>query len=392
MTTERVRARITGATSHGSLLELIRATGGMSRQQLLASTGMSRATLYERLEALLRRHFIYEAESMEATGGRRSRKIRFDDRGRVVLAFAMGQTHATVAVSDTNGLVLRARTVQHFINAPAEEVLQPLIRIGGELLDAGNEEQLIGIGVGVPAPVEAETGYVVHPTTIPGWEPGAVVTAMSARWPVPVVVENDARAGALGECRDDSDTTVYVKIATGIGCGIVVEGAILQGAHGAAGDIGHIHIASGGALCRCGRRGCLATFSSGGSLLDRLGNEGINTLDDIVAAAGAGNASVEAALLTAADVLGGALAATVTTVNPNKLVLGGKIGTIPLFANQVRDRVLRDVVERIAYGLTVTAGQPGDTAAVDGLTRLVIGKVYSAKAIDALLNDLVPSS
>ena len=163
MTTERVRARITGATSHGSLLELIRATGGMSRQQLLASTGMSRATLYERLEALLRRHFIYEAESMEATGGRRSRKIRFDDRGRVVLAFAMGQTHATVAVSDTNGLVLRARTVQHFINAPAEEVLQPLIRIGGELLDAGNEEQLIGIGVGVPAPVEAETGYVVRP-------------------------------------------------------------------------------------------------------------------------------------------------------------------------------------------------------------------------------------
>ena len=73
-------------------------------------------------------------------------------------------------------------------------------------------------------------------------------------------------------------------------------------------------------------------------------------------------------------------------------MLGGKIGTIPLFANQVRDRVLRDVVERIAYGLTVTAGQPGDTAAVDGLTRLVIGKVYSAKAIDALLNDLVPSS
>jgi predicted NBD/HSP70 family sugar kinase len=307
----------------------------MSRQQLLASTGMSRATLYERLEALLRRHFIYEAETMEATGGRRSRKIRFDDRGRVVLAFAMGQTHATVAVSDTNGLVLRARTVQHLINAPAEAVLQPLIRIGGELLDAGNEEQLIGIGVGVPAPVEADTGYVVHPTTIPGWEPGAVVTAMSARWPVPVVVENDARAGALGECRDDSDTTVYVKIATGIGCGIVVEGAILQGAHGAAGDIGHIHIASGGALCRCGRRGCLATFSSGGSLLDRLRNEGMNTLDDIIAAAGAGTMQA-LPLLSAADVLGGAMA-TVTTVNPNKPVLGGKIGPSP-FANQVRDR------------------------------------------------------
>lgn len=392
MTSERVPARITGATSHGSLLELIRATGGMSRQQLLASTGMSRATLYERLETLLRRQFIYEAESMEATGGRRSRKIRFDDRGRVVLTFAMGQTHATVAISDTNGQVLRGRTVQHRINASPDVVLQPLIQTGTQLLSIGDHERLVGIGVSVPAPVEAGTGHVSHPTTIPGWAPDAIVTAMTTRWPVPIVVENDARAGALGECRDDRETAVYVKVATGIGCGIVVEGSILRGANGAAGDIGHILIASDGPLCRCGRRGCLATFSSGGALLDRLRSEGMRTLDDIVGASGAGNATVEAALVSAADVLGGALASTVTTVNPNKLVLGGRIGTIPCFANQVRDRVLRDVAERISDGLVVDAGAPNDDAAVDGLTRLVIRKVYSANAIDASLYDLVPIS
>ncbi|MEO5992805.1 MAG: ROK family protein, partial [Arthrobacter sp.] len=188
MTIERVPARLSGATSHGHLLDLIRAAGGMSRQQLLASTGMSRATLYERLETLLRRNLIYEAESMEATGGRRSRKIRFEDRGRVVLSFALGQTHATVAVSDTNGRQLRSRSVEHRINAPEDTVLQPLIRIGTELLDAGTGETLIGIGVSVPAPVDAGTGYVVHPTTIPEWEPDAVVTAVSSQWPVPIVV------------------------------------------------------------------------------------------------------------------------------------------------------------------------------------------------------------
>ena len=387
MTIERVPARLSGATSHGHLLDLIRATGGMSRQQLLASTGMSRATLYERLETLLRRNLIYEAESMEATGGRRSRKIRFEDRGRVVLAFALGQTHATVAVSDTNGVLLRSRMVQHRINAPEDAVLQPLVRIGTGLLDAGTGETLIGIGVSVPAPVEADSGSVVHPTTIPDWRPNAVTSAMTAAWNVPIVVENDARAAALGECNVDGETTVYVKVATGIGCGIVVDGSILRGAHGAAGDIGHIHVASDGPLCRCGRRGCLATFSSGSSLLDRLTSQGMTSLDEIAHAAEHGQPDVEAQLLSAAEVLGGALAATVTTVNPNRLVLGGKIGTIPYFAERVRSRVLKDVVERIAEGLMVVAGATGDHAAVDGLTRLVMRKVFAPDAIDTLIAD-----
>jgi predicted NBD/HSP70 family sugar kinase len=386
MSAERVPAKLSGAASHGHLLDLIRSTGGMSRQQLLASTGMSRATLYERLDTLMRRELIYEAESLEATGGRRSRKIRFDDRGRVVLAFALGQTHATVAVTDIAGRELRSRTLQSRIDAPAADVLDPLIRLGAELLAAGAEgaeESLVGVGLSLPAPVEAGTGHVVHPTTIPEWEPDAVVASLSRAWQVPLIVENDARAGALGECTADDETIVYVKVATGVGCGVVVDGSILHGAHGAAGDIGHILVASDGPVCRCGRRGCLATFSSGAAIIDRLGGQGIVAMADVVQAARQGDETVEAVLRSAADVLGGALAATVTTVNPNRLVLGGVIGTIPVFAEQVRTRVLRDVVDRIADGLEVLAGAEGDHAAIDGLTRLVVRKVFAPENIDA---------
>jgi predicted NBD/HSP70 family sugar kinase len=386
MSAERVPAKLSGAASHGHLLDLIRSTGGMSRQQLLASTGMSRATLYERLDTLMRRELIYEAESLEATGGRRSRKIRFDDRGRVVLAFALGQTHATVAVTDIAGRELRSRTLQSRIDAPAADVLDPLIRLGAELLAAGAEgaeESLVGVGLSLPAPVEAGTGHVVHPTTIPEWEPDAVVASISRAWQVPLIVENDARAGALGECTADDETIVYVKVATGVGCGVVVDGSILHGAHGAAGDIGHILVASDGPVCRCGRRGCLATFSSGAAIIDRLGGQGIVAMADVVQAARQGDETVEAVLRSAADVLGGALAATVTTVNPNRLVLGGVIGTIPVFAEQVRTRVLRDVVDRIADGLEVLAGAEGDHAAIDGLTRLVVRKVFAPENIDA---------
>ncbi|WP_167133745.1 ROK family protein [Arthrobacter sedimenti] len=384
-------AGLSGVASHGSLLELIRSTGGLSRQQLLTETGMSRATLYERLETLVRRRFVYEAEALEATGGRRSRKIRFDDRGRVILAFALGQTHATVSVTDTAGYQLRSRTISHRITEPADTVLAPLLALGTELLDSEPGEVLTGVGVSLPSSVEAATGHVVHSTTIPDWAPDAVVSAMSGRWPVPLVVENDARAAALGERRTDDETIVYIKIATGIGCGIVVDGSILHGAHGAAGDIGHIRVASDGPVCSCGRHGCLATFSSGRSLAGQLAASGYPTLQSISEAARRNVPEVAQALTVAALVLGRALATTVTTINPDRLVLGGTIGVLPSFVEQVRDRVLADVVDRIARGLTVEGGAGGDDAALQGLTTLVMRKVFAPAAVDGLLLDYAVS-
>ncbi|WP_294567109.1 ROK family transcriptional regulator [uncultured Arthrobacter sp.] len=385
MAVERVPAGLGGAASHGSLLDLIRSTGGLSRQQLLAATGMSRATLYERLDALVRRGLVYEAEPLEATGGRRSRKIRFDDRGRVILAFALGQTHATVSVTDTAGRQLRTCTLAHRISAPADTVLGPLLAAGAELLEQETSEILTGVGVSLPSPVEAATGHVVHSTTIPGWPPDAVVAAISGRWPVPLVIENDARTAALGERGTDAETLVYVKVATGIGCGIVVDGSILHGAHGAAGDIGHIRVAPNGPVCSCGRHGCLATFSSGRSLGLKLGPAGYPTLPEISAAARRDEPVVIDALTAAADVMGRALATTVTTINPDRLVLGGTIGVLPAFVDQVRERVLSDVVGRIAEGLTVEGGAAGDDAALEGLTTLVMRKVFAPAAIDGFL-------
>ncbi|MBN3499830.1 ROK family transcriptional regulator [Arthrobacter pascens] len=387
MSQERMPASHGGATSHGHLLELIRSTGGLSRQQLLAATGMSRATLYERLETLLRRGFIYEAESLQATGGRRSRKIRFDDRGRVVLAIALGQTHATVSVTDTRGTPLRSVTTSQEISGPADSVLSPLIQAGKSLLSQGFDEVLTGVGVSLPTPVEAGTGFVAHATTIPGWPPDAVARAVKDAWDVPFVVENDARAAALGERTSDAETIVYVKVATGIGCGIVVEGSILRGARGAAGDIGHIRMAEDGPVCRCGRQGCLAAYSSGRAISDRLSDQGITYLQAVSDAARAGDPRVAPIIGSAAAVLGRALSATITTLNPDRLVLGGIIGTIPGFVDQVRATVMAIVVERIADGLTIEAGDPGDQSASQGLATLVMRKVFSPEAINAAVND-----
>ncbi|HYY89447.1 MAG TPA: winged helix-turn-helix domain-containing protein, partial [Chloroflexota bacterium] len=110
-------------TSHGSLLDLVRSSGGMSRRQLIEETGMSRGTLYERLDTLARLGLIYDAETLGATGGRPARRVRFEDRGRVALAVDFGHTHARVSVTDLDGTELRAVTRALTITEPPETVL-----------------------------------------------------------------------------------------------------------------------------------------------------------------------------------------------------------------------------------------------------------------------------
>jgi hypothetical protein len=221
----------TVAASAGHLLELLRLRGGMSRQQLLAETGMSRGTLYGRLDALARLGFVYEAESLAATGGRPARRIRFDDRGRVLLTVDLGQTHARIAVTDLLGSQLRRAVLPLDVAAGPAVVLGPVLEHAAKLLAVGATERLAGLGVGVPAPVDPTSGAIVR-ATWPGWSSDVVADSFGLRWSEPIVVENDARAAAVGESRSPDETLVYVKLATGLGCGVVVDGEVLRGAVG----------------------------------------------------------------------------------------------------------------------------------------------------------------
>lgn len=371
------------AASHGSLLALVREREGLSRQQLLDETGMSRGTLVTRLDTLTRLGLVYEAESLGATGGRRARRIRFDDRGRVVLTVDIGHTHARVSVTDLLGSELRRADLALRVEHGPDAVLGPVLDLAEKLVAAGHGERLAGVGVGVPAAVDPASGWVLHPTSLPGWAPDAVVEAVRPRFARPVVVENDARAAAVGESRSDAETLVSVKVATGIGCGIVVGGDVLRGAGGVAGDIGHVRVGGPAPepVCRCGRPGCLAAYSSGRALLARLAPHGFRTLADIVA--DPGHRAVRTELALAADVLGGALATTVTTVNPHRVVLGGTLGVLPPVVDGVRARILDAVTERARPA--VEASILGGRATPRGLARLVVRRVFGADAVDELV-------
>ncbi len=383
------------ATSPGHLLALLRETDGLSRGDLLEATGLARSTLYERLDYLFASGLAYEAETLRSTGGRPARKVRFDDRGKRILAFDIGHTHARVTVLDLAERVISTRNHRIDISADPKEFLGPALVDADELIEG---RQLVGIGVGVPSPVDRVAGIISRHSIMPRWEPETLDALIGSRFRVPVYPENDARAFALGEA-SENEMLVAVKFASGLGCGIVVDGEVLDGVGGAAGDIGHIRVVpEGGELCRCGRRGCLASVATGWALLKAVGTSNAHhpslaavatdpattleqLLDDDT------NETIQTAIVRAAEALGAALAGTVATLNPDRVVLGGRLGSLPIVIDTVRARILSDAHPSVTRNLVVSASAHGDLAPSIGLARLVMHRLYSVAAVNALLSD-----
>ncbi len=389
------RGSLLGAASPGHLLELIRTRAGWTRQQLLTETGMSRTTLFDRLEFLFAHGLVYEAGSTGSAGGRPAVLLRFDDRNRVVLVFDLGQTHARISVTDLAGRTIRMAALRPDISDPPDAVLPLLIAQAERLIATGAAEQLVGVGMGIPGPVDTRTGRLGITTTMPGWEEFPIEQTLRAYWDVPLLIENDARACALGEASvaglDRDATILAVKFASGIGAGIVVNGQVVGGADGAAGDIGHIRLTESGPICRCGREGCLAAWASGRALVHQLRPIGVRSVDDLVLRAQTGDPAVLSAVADAAGALGRVLATVVAIINPHVVALGGSVGRLPEVVAEIDRRIHADAVDRTTRQLTVRAALLGDESATVGLAAAVVAQVFSAAAIDALSDQPRPS-
>ncbi|GAA0945326.1 ROK family protein [Virgisporangium aurantiacum] len=370
-----------GATP-GHLLELIRSRPAWTRQQLLDATGMSRPTLLERISPLFAAGLVCEAGSTASIGGRPAQLIRFDDRQLTVLTFDVGHTHARVGLTGVHGgelhSVSRRIDVSH---TPPDAMLADLVAVADGVLASCPPQRLIGVGVGLPGPIEPGTGLPKPTTILPGWDAYPLPDVLRERWDVPMVFENDARALAFGEAsRHPGETVLGVKWATGIGAGLATGGMSLTGDDGTAGDIGHVKLARTGPECRCGRRGCLAAYASGHALLGQLG---FGSLTDI--ALRADEPPVHRALVTAGRKLGTVLASLIAMANPRTLVLRGIIGALPGVVDAVGTRIRDITLLRSTAGLRIVPSSLGERAATVGLVNLVVGRVLAPEAIDRAL-------
>ena len=385
----------------GSMLALIRDAEGTTRAELVARTGLARSTVAQRLDQLFAHGLLREAGESESTGGRPPMTFAFNDDAGVVLAADLGATHARLAVTNLGGRVLAEEAGEERIASGPEQVLEWTDeRFHVLLREAGRrDEDVRGIGIGVPGPVEHATGRPRNPPIMPGWDGYPVPERFADRYNVPVLVDNDVNIMALGEHWTQwrsVDHLLYVKVATGIGCGVVVDGLIHRGADGAAGDIGHIRVAAPMAeevTCACGNVGCLEALASGRAMAERLRAEGFEAADSraVVELARAGEAAAVRLVRESGRLIGEVLAASVNFFNPSVIVIGGDVAQAQeqLLAG-IREVVYQRSLPLATRHLRIVRSQLADRAGVIGAAVMVIERVLSPAAIDAAIAAVAP--
>jgi predicted NBD/HSP70 family sugar kinase len=381
--------------SPGSVLRLIREGRAVTRTDVMDVTGLSRSTVMQRLGVLLSAGLLLEEpDGGPSRGGRRPSALAFNEGIGVVLAADLGATHGRLAVCDLGGAALAEREEPTRIADGPEPVLDWVEQTFEALLaEAGHSgENVLATALGVPGPVEVETGRPVSPPIMPGWDDYPVADRLRERFGAPALLERDVHAMALGEHRRhhrELAHMVFVKVATGIGAGIISDGELLRGNHGRAGDIGHIRaIRQSDVMCTCGNRGCVAVLATATAVIRQLDEAGIEagSTAEVVELVKSGDAVAMHQVREAGRVLGAALAAVVSVVAPAAIVVGGEMAEAsePLLAG-IRESVYQRASARATQELRILTSRLGPRAGVVGATTLALEHVLEPAYVDALL-------
>jgi predicted NBD/HSP70 family sugar kinase len=391
-----VRSTLFGA---GLMLELIRDGVAVTRAELVRRTGLSRSTIAHRLDVLIAHHLVREDGASPSTGGRPPATLAFNPSAGMVLAADLGATHARLALTDLAGETWAEEERGLDIATGPERVLGAVHERFLELLrDAARGPQHVrGIGVGVPGPVAHSTGQPVNPPLMPGWDGFSIPGWFAERYDAPVLVDNDVNVMAMGEQRtqwSECEHLLFVKVGTGIGCGIAAERRIRRGALGAAGDIGHIRLSGhDDVICQCGNTGCLEAVAGGRALAERLAAAGRDaaTSLDVVRLVRAGDTLAIRLVREAGRNLGEVLASCVNLFNPGAIVIGGALGQAhePLLAG-VREVTISRSLPLATRHLRIVPSRLGARAGVVGAGMMVREHVLAPEAVERALEDSAP--
>ncbi|TPW77368.1 ROK family protein [Schumannella soli] len=384
----------TPASGAGELLRVLRDGTPRTRAELAEQLGVARSTLGLRIDALLDTGLVGPGDDGVSTGGRPPSRIALRPDARVVLAADLGAGHARIALTDLLGVTLAEHSADIRIADGPDAVIAWVADRAEELLaELGRtRDDLLAAGIGVPGPVDHASGRPVSPPIMPGWNDVDVPRLLRERLDVPVFVDNDVNLAALGErthAHPDVDDLLFVKVATGIGLGLVADGQLRRGAQGTAGDLGHVRVARGaGVRCTCGNEGCLEALAAWPAIAAALAAEGVEvgSAGDLLALVESGDVRAVAAVRQAGRDLGEVLATCVNLINPSVIVIGGSLAQIgeQLLAG-VREVVYSRSTPAATAALQITLSQTREHAAVYGASMLAIDAALSPDAVESLV-------
>jgi glucokinase len=383
-----------GSTVTSELFQILRDGKPRTRTELSAMTGLARSTVALRIDALMRLGLVGPVGDAVSTGGRPSSQFAIAASGRVVLAVDVGASHVRIAVSDLTGRIQAETGESILVTDGPEAVLGWVVTAARELLEGLGREagDLLAIGIGLPGPVEHSTGRPINPPIMPGWDRFDVPGWFRGSFDCAVLVDNDVNIMALGERElawPDVDHLIFVKVATGIGSGVISGGFLQRGAQGTAGDIGHVYVARGADVpCQCGNRGCLEALASGPAIGRALRAVALDasTSQDVVELVKRGNIDAIQAVRQAGRDIGEVLTTCVSLINPSAIVIGGSLAQAGehLIAG-VREVVYTRSMPLATEHLQISQSKAGPDAGVLGASMLAIHHALSPENIEAMV-------
>jgi predicted NBD/HSP70 family sugar kinase len=369
----------------------------LTRADVMQRTGLSRSTVNIRVDALLSGGLIVPSGEGARTGGRPASRFAFNHDLGVLLAADIGATGMRTAVCDLRGTVITERDRVLDVAEGPQVVLTAVNQVFKEMLaEAGRTPaEVHGVGLDVPGPVDFDIGQVVSPPIMSGWDRYDIRGWFADHYDCPVLVDKDVNAMAFGEHRSvyrDVPQLLMVKVGTGVGAGLIVGGDVYRGADGAAGDIGHIQVTVDDVdvepICRCGNTGCLEAYAGGWALVRDLRAAGatVSTVDEAVALIRTGNVTAVRLARRAGRILGGAIADSVSLVNPRVVVIAGQLTRVEeqLFAG-IREMVYRRSLPLATRRLQIVPTRLGTRAGLIGLALLLADRIFTPDRVERLL-------
>ncbi|WP_366942525.1 ROK family transcriptional regulator [uncultured Serinicoccus sp.] len=374
------------------VFELLRDGRPRTRAQLAEETGMARSTVAARVDVLLRMGLVAPVGGARSTGGRPPALIAMNPAARVVAGVDVGATHAVAALTDLGGTVLGERRAALDVADGPDVVLGWVTGAIGELLAETRRPaaDLAAVGIGLPGPVQHSSGRPINPPIMPGWDRYDVPAHLQRTYAVPVLVDNDVNIMALGEqgtFLPDVADLIFVKVATGIGAGIISGSRLQRGAQGTAGDLGHVRVSSGdGVICRCGNEGCLEAIAAGPALAGALaaGGLAVDSTAGVVDLVRAGDKAAVQEVRRAGRDIGEVLATMVNLMNPSVVVIGGRLAEAGehLLAG-IREIVYQRSLPLATEHLRIVASKAGAQAGVLGAATMAVEHALSPEVIEA---------
>ncbi|AXO36085.1 ROK family protein [Micromonospora chalcea] len=385
---------------HVRLLRLLRDEGAVSRAELGDRLQMPRPRLLAELERLVSLGYVAEAGLAASRGGRRSTLVELSPHLRFA-AVDLGASSIDVEVVNGRLEPVAAYTESADIRSGPKVTLQRVNELLHKAKVDGAYERLDAVGIGVPGPVSFRDGVPVSPPIMPGWDRFPVRELLTREHGCPAVVDNDVNIMAIGErhggVAHSVDDFLFIKIGTGIGCGIYLHGEVYRGTDGCAGDIGHIQVDPNGPMCSCGNVGCLEAVFSGAALAreatvaartevspalaERFAARGVVTALDVAQGAIEGDVSCIQLIRDGGRRVGSVLAGLVSFTNPSMIVIGGGLAQLGhILLAEIRSVVYRRSLPLATGNLPVVLSELGPRAGVAGAAVLASDLAFGEAA------------